>query len=435
MLAGISKTTLYTVCSRYFGNVRHKIWSAIDILYLKLISALHKNLIKMTEKHSPKFSQWLKKQDARALKTINKADDMCIAAAHGEMDQFLKNLGNRTFHSYCDRNGLDALSYSALYQREADFKVLLHLGFNIDRIVGFSYGVHYNILDLAKLGYPENQSFQQLIEDKLKLPETLCEKMAKQFGAIIQKELQYAKAQGKKLFLLVGETHSSYKTRQLLIEFVKVAYKMGIDTLFIEDTKNDVEKAISIDVRKYVANIEHYKRFYESGIRLLGVDNHPKRLKIGIEERNKVILEEIQMHCVNGIHIGGSNHLEGLLKMENYSFAERFRKERHIVPFNFVHSEQPNSDWSRDPANVIQIYANGEFSDPCPVIDRWNECDAIPNEPAVTSDSSPSSSSFQFASPLLAFSYPGQLSSDGDSKYNDSDEVNAIKISAPTLNR
>ncbi|MBN9289432.1 MAG: hypothetical protein BGO43_10530 [Gammaproteobacteria bacterium 39-13] len=220
-----------------------------------------------------------------------------------------------------DSRGLSPLCYAAALQQHGAFRFLLQRGAKIDRVI--NDGTCSNLIDLAKKE-DCHTPLSKYIQNRIRLSRRYLDEVSYELETLLKKELKMARSRNKKLLILLGETHNTYKINQIEKIIFKIAKDLGITTVLGE--YNDAnEEAICI-----------LKTAETLGMEIIGVDNHKDRDKDpfsekGMRNRNIIMARDAARINQDAVMIVGSSHLEGLLEEESSQIdLDQF----HVVPMN-----------------------------------------------------------------------------------------------------
>lgn len=276
---------------------------------------------------------------------------------------------------------------------------------------------------------------------------------------LLKKELAVAKKQGKKLLIMVGESHNQYPIYQIEKVFLKVASELGINSLLFELDQEGIEFLLDRHPAKAYGYpysegaYRHKKEAYRHSEKLIknaydkfdmsveGIDRLHKmgltRPDAALIPRNIAMKEEILQKNQNAILIVGAAHLKGLLKDRASRISERNFEDNliqrmmdkvihligkdsqakyHIVPLNladlcgnlcdknFVTQDkelEQGMDFFRSPDKVIQVKSASHsaeitLSEPSKIIEYWN-----PSSGSSSNNGSPSEDPTVLPAPIL----------------------------------
>lgn len=260
-----------------------------------------------------------------------------------------------------DFQGNTPLFYAVFFQSKELVDFFLKNGALLDDL----NNIQANIVDIAALS--NEKTLSDYLEKKIALSSEVINKLAQTFKSILVKELLIAKKEGKKLLVMLGESHFAYKVVQLEKYFYQIAKELGINTLLVEQRKKfDIIYPSDLyaknDLKMEVICIDNF-------------DRDDASLDPLLDERNTVMAQEIHMINQNAILRTGSNHLYGFSQVnETKVNIDQYR----IVPFNLssllvqsIVFHGTMSDFSQDPNKVIQVLQNG-ISHPDTAMQFWN---------------------------------------------------------------
>lgn len=219
-----------------------------------------------------------------------------------------------------DSRNNSALHYAALFQQRKAVKFLLQKGAQIDRVNNDCL----NLVDLAKKE-GKHTALSRYIQNKIKFSQESLDAVRRDIEVLLKEALKQAREQNKKILILLGETHNTYKIQQVEKIILTIAKDLGITTLLSEH--NDLKEQ-GVGVFEFaVKNLK---------MDVIGVDNHKDRERDpysekGMRNRNIVMAKDAAKINQDAIMIVGSAHLEGLLEEECSQIdSEQF----HILPID-----------------------------------------------------------------------------------------------------
>ncbi len=230
------------------------------------------------------------------------------------------------------------------------------------------------IVQVAK-GNKKSTPVSVFLKEKIRIRPEVMMRISGLLQNIIKDSIKSAERLGKKLLLVLGETHNEYRAFQIEKLVGKLAKDRGIEDMYIEHTDPTVKKA----------QLRHYMPFMSAkkqGFTLRGVDNDRSNsvefdcTAAGLKKRNLRIKSDIEKYLRHAILITGSAHLHGLISVPETQID---RGQYFIVPMCLSfqdHLESYDSDdihFLRGRNNVIQITEKGFDSEQAmTVIRKWN---------------------------------------------------------------
>jgi len=223
-------------------------------------------------------------------------------------------------------------------------KFLLDRGASIDLINEHQI----NMVEAAKED-GQHTPLSKYIQNKIKLSKDKLDQIYNKVETLLKEALIKARAENKKLLIVLGETHHTCKIAQIERIIFKAAVNLGITTLLGEYGEDEEHGWPEITFAKKVLGME-----------TIGVDNHIDKerdpcSKRGIKNRNIMMAKEASRINKDAVLLVGSDHLKGLLieKREQIN-SDQF----HVVPINLSSvvpcaSGQLNS-FQFDAENVLQ---------------------------------------------------------------------------------
>lgn len=212
-----------------------------------------------------------------------------------------------------------------------------------------------NIVELAKeeiSGKKVHTPLSKFLKRKLELDKNYLECLSLEFQHLLKTENVAARSQGKKILILLGESHGNYKQYQLEKTMLRIAHEAGISCLYVETSATGLKNSPSLAPIMNVVTKNKYK------ISLVAVDTHPERDTASVYERNGYIIKEIVAQNREGLCITGAEHLQGLLD------AKMLGGPYHVIPINLKSILQtsevksPEAIFAADPSKVIQVNLN-----------------------------------------------------------------------------
>ncbi len=238
------------------------------------------------------------------------------------------------------------------------------------------------IIQVAR-GSRKSTPISDFLKDKIRIKPDVMLKMSGLLQNIIIRSKEAAERQGKKLLLILGETHNDYRAFQVEKLIGKLAKDRGISDMFIEHTAISVmlAKGDNHSLRSYMPFMKAKKQ----GFNLMGVDNDRTDSvsmdcsAAGLKKRNLRIRKDIEKYVRHAILITGSAHMHGLMSVPETQID---RNSFFIVPLCLSFQEDMASEHSADihflrpRHNVIQITEKGFDPEQAKtVIKKWNGSD------------------------------------------------------------
>lgn len=232
-----------------------------------------------------------------------------------------------------------------------------------------------NIIHMAKSNN-KNTDISRQLKKEIGFTEELRDKISLFIQRLLEKCLQKAEHQNKKLLILLGEYHGEY--RGYLVEKIalKVADALGIQLFFVELPDKSVQTK---DKTSYMP-LAHAKKHLH--FEIIGADNNRSNSdkydcsKPGMRYRNKGLRKAIQEGNQHAVLITGANHLEGLL---NEVETRIDHKKFFAVPINLSAIMDKhfkfniNLSFCDDLRNAIQFDFNGFNNENVEsVLTKWN---------------------------------------------------------------
>lgn len=284
--------------------------------------------------------------------------------------QLLVSLGAKV--DIYDKLNWSPLFYAAAQQNKAIVNFLLENGANPDAITNEQ-------INLVAAAEPQHikTPLSAYLKTRVDLPKTVLEDLSQQFKTLLTREINIARAQGKKVIIMLGEAHYVWKIIQLEKCFLQVANELGINTLLVEEhEKNTLEYPADLYAKNTLA------------MKVGGIDNYPKTDEFvpeDLDKRNEVMAKNIHKRNVDAVLRIGAAHMHGLL--EN-SKTQIDSKRFHLIPFNLscigltlLTIDNPQSLFIVNPNRVIQVLQDG-ISYPETALQHWNKPQVPENEQA-----------------------------------------------------
>lgn len=277
-----------------------------------------------------------------------------------------------------DPSQLDALDccrwtplfYAVKNQQAKTVEYLLAQGANADKVdINLTNIIELSKIpsvryELMKMGSPRiSGPLTRYIKQKIGFSKKELVKISKQFIDILKEQYNYAKQNGRKLLILIAETHSNYRIKQLEKIMFKCAVRLGISTFYIEQSQSELTRGGTDSLIRFAGN--------KLNMKVKGVDNYPNRLNAPLSERNKVMSKELDTINQDGIFITGSDHLAGFYQEPEESIS---RDKFHIVPFNLtklVRREHSADEFCNKISHAVQVEGS-TFSQENEPIKKWN---------------------------------------------------------------
>ncbi len=300
-------------------------------------------------------------------KKITGVANIHFAAKHGDLARLRKILKKNPHKiETFDSDGWTPLFYAACSQQKAATRYLLKRGARYD----ITDNGQSNIIDYAKQN-GKHTRVSRFLKKHIGLNQTILAGFATSFRGILEKELLIARENNKKILVMLGEDHGHYQTYQLEKVMLKVANEFGLGTLFTESPTANASDFPIDSIAKH-----------KLGMTIVGVDKCSRKYKPTLEQRNRIMAQEINRINKDGVLITGSNHLYGLLEQQETKID---LQKYHAIPINLssvvvmgYKDESPESLFSNASSKVIQIRSH-HFTDAKRVSEKWNSASPSPS--------------------------------------------------------
>lgn len=246
-----------------------------------------------------------------------------------------------------------------------------------------------NILEVAE---PDNHETptSHYLKEKIELPKSVFNTLRQDFKEILTREQKIAQQSGKRLLIMLGETHNVCKILQIEKGFYQAARELGIETLLVEQSRNvPIENPADLFAHNQL------------GMKVFCIDNYPcdpESEYTFVDERNEVMAKEIQRINRDCILRIGADHLYGLLQDDQ---TQVNFNEYHVVPFNLSSlpamsytAEGIWAEFAQDPSRVIQVHQNGLSNSLEPVC-FWNQPKIAAPIPSIQATPAPTFTSLR----------------------------------------
>lgn len=266
-----------------------------------------------------------------------------IAAKAGDLKTVKKSIDGLSYYDNFKKD-ITALYYAAKNGQERVVKYLIDNDY-------YNGGDRMDIHGKSIIEYSQKDGkdtiFTKYLRKKIELNTTDIVRFAKSLNTILSKEKGVAEAHNKKLLIMLGEEHYSYKIKQLEELIVGIANKMGVKQLAVELPKGEPIERI-------------YRGAISSNMSTLLVDNHPYRNDTkgpgaSIQERNIVMKQVLERDPQHSVLIVGAAHMKGLLESKS---AKINTDIFHIVPFNLVGLIYKKNDIDSSLTEEINFFLN-----------------------------------------------------------------------------
>ena len=261
-----------------------------------------------------------------------------------------------------DRYNQTPLQLAAQNGNSESIQLLRHFGAELD------LKNQTNLIELSKQDLKHTE-LSRNFKREIGLDKPWLINLQNRFEKMLSNHLDFAKQQNKKLLLILGETHGDFQIYQIEKIMVQVAVKLGINKLFAEAaTLEDASSPLELKaLKKYDMD-------------LIPVDTHPRtNEENNLNDRNKLISENISKNDTHGILIVGSDHLLGLLADNDSKIDQECH---YVVPFNLTGiiknantpSQTREVKFKHNPNNAIHInFTEACFTDIEKVTRKWNK--------------------------------------------------------------
>lgn len=253
-----------------------------------------------------------------------------------------------------ENNHLNPLAFAVVKKDKSLIDVLLKAGANPYACV---LDFQTNIVMLARADGIEDTPCSRYLEKRLLLEEGYLNRIAKEFSAMLQQQMNIAKEARKKVLVILGESHGHYKIEQVEKLMIRIAKRLGIEAAFAELPKD--------------SPTDYIRPFYFAKntmrMKVIAIDDHPQRNNDAtILERSIVMAKRIKELNKSAVLITGSYHLQHFVMRQN---SQIDRNQFHIIPINLGPlsgencledpDDQVEGQFSINPKQVIQIDAMG----------------------------------------------------------------------------
>ena len=221
-----------------------------------------------------------------------------------------------------------------------------------------------NIMHFAKAS--GNREFKKALKKEICFAPEFAHKTQAIISALLGQSLLLAKAQGKKLIIVLGESHADYRGYQVEKMFMKAAKDLGINHLMVE---LPIQNAL-INPHEHYQPLAYGKN--RLGMTIVGGDNNRGQAttfntsKAGLQFRNLGTTDTVEIANQHMLLINGAYHLYGLISHDGTKLDP---KKCFIVPVNLMpvkhdqlsitNSHYTESQFVKDPQEVIQFTTNG----------------------------------------------------------------------------
>lgn len=260
------------------------------------------------------------------------------------------------------------LAAAVFTKNKAMVELLLDAG--ADPYARFSEGFQMNIVLLAKTEKGEDTPLSKYLEQRLSLDKDYLGRIAKEYRAMLYQQINIAKKAGKKVLVILGESHGHYKNEQIQKLMLKIAKELGIETAFAELPKNSSSIALTPAFHYAINTL---------GMKVVGVDDRLDGQKC--KERSIMMAKRIKVIDQDSVLITGNHHLYDFI-VDNSSQIDR--NQFHIIPismkgllkddrFEKMRFGPPKESefFAMDPKKVIQIDSIG-MSEHEEILNRLN---------------------------------------------------------------
>lgn len=254
-----------------------------------------------------------------------------------------------------DNDNMTPLAYAVTNKDTNIIGALLKAGANPFARVSEAFQV--NIVMLARTEKGEDTPCSLYLEKHMSLAKDYLARIAKEFRAMLHQQIIIAKKTGKKVLVILGESHGHYKIEQVEKLMICTAKVLGIETAYLELPK---------DAPTVFTPALHYAK-NKMRMNVIGIDDHPQRGKgATTKERSIIMAKRIKEIDQNALLITGNYHLLHFIVDKN---SQIDRNHFHIIPINLGALTEENNlvdkafeaeeQFSTDPKKVIQINSIG----------------------------------------------------------------------------